>query len=182
MQQPSIKYGLLGAVVVVLYTLLIYVPNPNNMMHPGLAWISMVFYLFFMYKAAHEDCVAQGTDRDFREIIRTPFAVFLLINLGYWLFYYGLHLYDPSLLQAELLLEKNMLSTQLTAGVGDPEQANRIRERITAIDKEMLHPLPQPLGPIVSRMFVGAIGGFALAAGIAAVLRGKSTTQSNTTA
>ena len=66
------------------------------------------------------------------------------------------------------------LKAQLSAGPGDPEQANRFRERIQELEKTMQNPGVQPLGPIITRMFIGALGGFGLAAGIAGVLRSKN--------
>jgi hypothetical protein len=173
MSNPSIRYGLLGAVVVVFYFAVLYFSKPEHFLQPALQWASMVFYLFFMYKAAQEDCATKGTNRDFREILRTPFIVFLLINLGYWLFYYGLHLAFPSLIQAEMGLELEGLKSQLEAGLGDPEQANRFRERIQALETTIQSPGVQPLGPIITRMCMGALGGFALSAGIAAILRSR---------
>jgi hypothetical protein len=124
-----------------------------------------------MWQASTEDCDVNGTERDFRDLVRTPFMAFLLVNLCYWLFYYGLHLYDPSLLQAEMGLELDMLKKQLAEGLGDPEQSNKFRERIQEIEKVMQSPQPQPLGPVMMRMSVGAIGGFGLAAGVAALVR-----------
>jgi hypothetical protein len=173
MKNPALKYGLLGAVVIVFYFALLYFSKKENFLSPLLQWGSMVMYLFFMYKAAQEDCAEKGTDRDFREIIRTPFSVFLLINLGYWLFYYGLHLADPGLIQMEMTMELSSIKAQLSAGLGDPEQANRYRERILELEKAVQSPGVQPLGPIITRMFMGALGGFGLAAGIAAILRSK---------
>lgn len=173
MKNPALKYGLLGAVVIVFYFALLYFSKKENFLSPLLQWGSMVMYLFFMYKAAQEDCAEKGTDRDFREIIRTPFTVFLLINLGYWLFYYGLHLADPGLIRMEMDMELTGLKAQLTAGLGDPEQANRFRERIQELEKTIQSPVVQPLGPIITRMFMGALGGFGLAAGIAGVLRSR---------
>ena len=170
---PGVRYGLLGGVVVVFYFALLYVAKQNLFLSPLYQWGCMVFYLFFMWFAAKEDCAAKGTARDFREIIRTPFITFLLINLFYWLFYYGLHLYDPGLLQSEMGLELNMLKTELAAGLGDPEQANKYRERIQELEKLIQNPLPQPLGPVLMRMAVGAVGGFVLAAGVAAFMKRK---------
>jgi hypothetical protein len=173
MKNPALKYGLLGAVVIIFYFLLLYASNKEHFLSPLLQWGSMVFYVFFMYRAAMEDCAANGTTRDFREILRAPFVVFLLINLGYWLFYYGLHLADPGMVQTEMGIELAGLKAQLSAGLGDPEQANRFRERIQDLEKTMQNPGVQPLGPIITRMFIGALGGFGLAAGIAAMLRSK---------
>jgi hypothetical protein len=174
MKSPGIRYGFLGAAVVVFYFSLLYLAKQQLFLSPLLQWGSLVFYLFFMWRAAKEDCAAKGTARDFREIVRTPFVVFLLINLGYWLFYYGLHLYDPSLLQAEMGLEVQNLKAQLAAGPGDPEQANQFRERIQDLEKYIQSPQPQPLGPVLTRMCVGALGGFVLAAGVAALVRQKN--------
>jgi hypothetical protein len=170
---PGIRYGFLGGVIVIFYFALLYVAKQNLFLSPLFQWGSLVFYLFFMARAAMEDCAANGTARDFRELVRTPFVAFLLINLCYWLFYYGLHLFDPSLLQAEMSLELDMLKSQLNAGLGDPEQANKFRERIQDLEKTLLAPQPQPLGPVVMRMCVGALGGFALAAGVAVLVKNQ---------
>ena len=170
---PGIRYGFLGGVVVIFYFTLLYVSKQDLFLSPLFQWGSLVFYLFFMWQATKEDCATNGKGRDFREVVRTPFVTFLLINLCYWLFYYGLHLYDPSLLQAELKLELDMLKSQLSAGLGDPEQANKFRERIQDLEKTILSPQPQPLGPVMMRMCVGAMGGFGLAAGVAALVKSQ---------
>ena len=174
MKNPALKYGLFGAAVVIFYFTLLYVSKKEHFLSPLLQWGSMVIYLFFMYRAAQEDCAQNGTARDFREILRTPFIVFLLINLGYWLFFYGLHLADPGLIQTEMGIELASLKAQLSAGLGDPEQANRFRERIQELEKTIQNPGTQPLGPIITRMFIGALGGFALSAGIASYLRART--------
>lgn len=164
---PGLRYGFVGGIVVIAYFSVLYFAKQNLFLSPLLQWGSLIFYLFFMWLAAKEDCAAHGTSRDFREIVRTPFVAFLFINLCYWLFYYGLHLYDPSLLLAEMRFELDTLKGQLSAGVGDPEQANQLRERIQELEKNILSPQAQPLGPVLLRMCVGALGGFVLAAGVA---------------
>lgn len=174
MKNPALKYGLLGAVVVIFYFALLYISKKEHFLSPLLQWGSMIIYLFFMYRAAQEDCAEKGTNRDFRDILRVPFTVFLLINLGYWLFYYGLHLADPGLLQIEMGMELAGLKSQLSAGLGDPEQANRFRERILELERTMQNPGVQPLGPVITRMFIGALGGFGIAAGIAVVMRSRN--------
>lgn len=170
MKNIGIRYGALGGVVVVFYFLLIYVVKRDLFLNPWLQWASLAVYLAFMYRAAKEDCGRLGTQRDFREIVRTPFVVFILINLLYWLFYYGLHLADPELVRLELLAEKQMYQSQLTQGLGDPQQANQLREHIADVDKALANPI-QPLGPVITHMAIGALGGFGLSAGIAAILR-----------
>jgi hypothetical protein len=170
---PAIRYGLLGGVVVIFYFALLYVAMQNLFLSPLLQWGSMAAYLFFMWKATQEDVRLYGKSRDFREIVRTPFVTFLLINLCYWLFYYGLHLFDPGLLLAEMSLELDMLKEQLAEGLGDPQQSMQFRERIIALEKAIQHPQQQPLGPVVMRMCVGAVGGFGLAAGVTALVKNQ---------
>lgn len=169
-KNTSLRYGLLGGVAVVFYFALLYTIGAQHFLNPWLQWASMGLYLLFMYRAAKEDCAQHGTNRDFRAILRTPFIVFILINLFYWLFYYGLHLADIELLRLELLAEKQAYQTQIDAGTGDPQVTNQLRERINEVDKALQQPV-QPLGPVITRMAMGAIGGFALSAGIAAILR-----------
>lgn len=170
MKNVAVRNGLLGGVVVVFYFALLYVAKKETFMNPWLQWASMVFYILFMYRGAKEDCAANGVQRDFRTLIRAPFIVFILINLFYWLFYYGLHLADTELIRMELLAEKQLYRTQLLQGTGDPQQANQLRERMLDIDNALQHPA-QPLGPVITRMFMGALGGFGLSAGIVAFIR-----------
>ena len=169
-KNTGVRYGLLGAVVLVLFYFLMYTIRRELFLDNVVQWAPMLVYLLFMYRAAKEDCAANGTQRDFREIMRTPFVVFILMNLGYWLFYYGLHLADTELVRLELLAEKQLYQNQLLGGTGDPQQANQLRERILEVDHALEKPM-QPLGPVITRMAMGALGGFGLAAGIVALLR-----------
>ena len=170
MKSIGLRNGLLGGVFVVFYFAVLYAIGKETFLNPWLQWASMAIYLTFMYRSAKEDCALNGTARDFREILRMPFLVFIVINLFYWMFYYGLHLADVELVQMELLAEKQLYQSQLEAGPGDPQQANQLRERIMEVDKALQNPV-QPLGPVLTRMAMGAIGGFVLSAGIAALLR-----------
>lgn len=174
LSNPGIRYGILGGAVVVFYFLLLYLIRPDLFFSPLLQWASLGFYALFMWQALRTDCAANGTVRDFRELLRTPFVAFLIINLFYWLFYYALHLYDKSLVQTELTMELSGLKAQLEAGLGDPQQANTFRERIAELEKLSQNPPPQPLGPVFTRMCIGALGGFGLAAGVAALVRNKN--------
>jgi Protein of unknown function (DUF4199) len=171
---PGIRFGLLGGAVVVFYFMVLYAIKPDLFLSPLLQWGSIGFYLLFMWQAARTDAAALGTARDFRELLRTPFVAFLLINLCYWLFYYALHLFDPSLVQAEMSLEMRSIEAQIEAGIGDPQVGNALRERMAELQKSMDSPPALPLAPILTRMCIGALGGFALAAGVAAIVRSKA--------
>ena len=83
----------------------------------------------------------------------------------------ALHLADPALLQMETALDLAFKKQQLAAGLGDPQQANQLREQIMALEREASQPQIQPVGPIVFRLAIGSIGGFLLAAGVAALVR-----------
>ena len=171
MKNPGVRYGLSGGIVVIFYYALLYFAKKDLFLHPWLQWAGMAIYLLFMYRAAKEDCAEFGTQRDFRAILRTPFVAFLLINLLYWLFYYSLHLADPALLQMEAAVQVKYLKDQLAAGTGDPQQSNQLREQIQYLEQSGM---ALPLGHVVLRMGLGALGGFGLSAGIAAVLRTES--------
>ena len=71
----------------------------------------------------------------------------------------------------ELGQQMAFLKKQLTDGTGDPEQAAKIREQIQSL--EATKDLKQPLGPVLLQMAIGALGGFALSAVIAAAMRFK---------
>jgi len=170
---PGVRYGFLGGAVVIFYFALLYIARPELYLDLSLQWGSMIVYVIFMWIATKEDCASKGTARDFREVVRTPFVTFLLINLCYWIFNYGLRLYDPSLLLSELTIALDMAKNQLTTGVGDPEQADQLRKYVQELENLIKNPQPQPLGPILRDMSMGAIGGFVLAAGIAALVKNQ---------
>lgn len=171
MKNIGIKYGFPGAVAVVFFFALLYFAGKEWFWHPLPNWGSLAIYLAFMYKAGREDCDQHGYNRDFRMITRTPFIVFLLINLGYWLFYYGIHLADPSLVVHELQRQIDMLQQQFNASTGTVER-NELVKQIADLEKSRATPV-LPLGIVLTRMAIGALGGFALSAGIAALLRSR---------
>jgi hypothetical protein len=170
---PGIRFGLLGGFsVVALYTL-VYTVDKSSYHHTGLYYGSLIVYAWFMFLASRSDISVNGSARDFRELVRIPFITFLIINLCFWLFDYGLHLYDNSLTAMELQAALSRLKADLEGGVGDPQQANSIRDQIIGIENSLAHPARQPLGPVVTQMFIGALGGFALSAGIVTFVRNR---------
>jgi hypothetical protein len=171
-KSPGFRYGILGGLAVIFFFALLYYGRKELFINPWFQWGSLLIYLIFMYQAAREDCAEFGADRDFRAVVRTPFMVFLLINLAYWLFYYAIHLADKSMIVMELDKAITMLQQQVLAGAGDPDKANDIRQQIAQMEKMKANPV-EPLGPVLAQMAQGAVGGFGLAAGIAALIRAK---------
>ncbi|MBN8681242.1 MAG: hypothetical protein J0L99_01255 [Chitinophagales bacterium] len=170
MKNIANRNGFMGALVVVLFYTMIYFVKKELLLNPWIQWGPMVFYVAFMYKAQQEDCALYGAERDFRAMVRIPFITFILINLGYWLWYYASHLADPSLITQEIQVVLSDLEQQLSAGTGDPQQANDIRMQI-AEHKKVIEAPTMPLLPVVTRMAFGSIGGFLLAALLTAIKR-----------
>ncbi len=168
MKNPGIRYGVLGGLAVVLYFFIFYYAQKSLFINPVVKWASMGIYLACMYQAAREDFALHGVDRDFPLLMRTPFLVFILINLAYYFFDYGIHLADPELLAMETKYRISVLQQQLVDGVGDPNEANSIREEIQSLQKEGGGIY---LGEVLFRMAIGANGGFGLAAGLALLLK-----------
>ena len=164
----SVRYGLLGGVVVVFYFVLLYMARKALFLNAGLQWASLLLYAFFMFRALQADSAAHGRNRPFPLMVRTPFMVFLLINLCYWLFYYSINLADPELLKMQTEAQMAFLQEQLAAGTGDPQQSNALREQIAYLEH---NGMSMPLGPVVLQMGMGALGGFALSAAMVAVYR-----------
>jgi hypothetical protein len=75
---------------------------------------------------------------------------------------------DPELLAMETQAQLSALQQQIAAGVGDPEQANLIREQIQFLQKEGMS---MTLGPVLMQMARGAIGGFGLASVLVILLK-----------
>ncbi len=171
MKNIGVRYGLLGGGAVIFYFVLLYMVRKDLFLNPWLQWASLLIYGACMYGGAREEAAMQGYQRDFRNMVRTPFIVFLLINVAYWVFYYALHLADPALLQMETALDLAFKKQQLDAGLGDPQQANQLREQIQALERQAGQPPVQPLGPVLFRMAIGSLGGFLLAAGVTVVVR-----------
>lgn len=170
MKNPGVRYGFLGGLAVVFFFAILYFSHKELIIKIWPHAVRFLIYLPFMYVAAKIDCAQHGLNRDFREITRTPFVVFLLINLAYWLLIYTLHLADAELSQMKTAAEIQYYNDQLASGTGDPEYGRRLREQIAYLEKEGM---ALTLGEVFKWMCAGAVGGFILSAGIAAILRSK---------
>ncbi|MBU6341058.1 MAG: hypothetical protein KGS48_06150 [Bacteroidetes bacterium] len=170
MISAGLRNGILSAVFVVFYFALVYAFNKSWFLHPGFQWGALLIYLLFMYRAAKEDAHRLGDQRDFRQMVRTPFLVFICTTTAYWLFYYALHLADKSLIVMELDAQISALNQALNTGVGDPDAANFARKQIVELEQLKAQPA-QPLGPVLAQLAQGALGGFGMAALITVLVR-----------
>lgn len=171
MKDPGARYGLMGGVVVILFFALVYAVRKELFLNTFVQWGSLVIYLAFMWRAGLDDRTANGGERPFPLLVRAPFTAFVITNLLYWMFFYGLHLADPELVQLENQAQLTYLREQLAAGTGDPQQSNKLREQIQYLEQPGSEVIP--LGPILLRFAIGALGGFVLAAGVVALQRAQ---------
>jgi hypothetical protein len=101
------KNGLLAGVYTVAAFSVVYALNPAWMLHRAWFLGSFVIYIALMFRAA----LSSGGEV-FRDVVRSPFIVFIVANLIFHLFYYILFTFiDPGLydLQLKLLTEAGQL-------------------------------------------------------------------------
>lgn len=101
------KNGLLAGVYTIAAFSIVYALNPAWMLHKAWFLGSFVIYIALMFRAALS---SSGTV--FRDVVRSPFVVFIVANLIFHLFYYILFTFiDPGLydLQLKLLAETGQL-------------------------------------------------------------------------
>lgn len=156
----SLRFGLIGGIAVAAFYGAVYAIDKALFIHPAVQWGGVVIYVAFMYAAGRADVAQHGASRDFRELTRPPFVVFILINLAFWLLSYSLHLADPDLLRMEADVQIAHYEAKLREGL-DPQEANKLREQIRFLRREGMS---LPLGHVFLRMAYGAIGGFMLSA------------------
>ena len=163
MKNPSIKYGIFGLLTVLAFYTLVYCINPKFHNNILFYWGGLLLYLPLMIRAVDEQTGVWNNQIDFKQALRTAFIVFLLCNLGYYFYYYGINLYDPSLLEEQAQMHINQMKEQLNSGTGNPQESNELREQIADLEK---HGMQLDLTTIFLRMALGALGGFMVSAGI----------------
>lgn len=142
----GVKNGLLAGVYTAAAFSMVYAIDKAWMLSPVWYWASMVIYVALMYRAG-----AAAGGPEFKDWVRTPFLVFVIANLLFYVFFYTLFTFvDPGLydIQAELL-----------------ERAGRLKK---PEDRESLVMWP---GGVLRAYVNSLVGGFVLAAGIAIVLQ-----------
>ncbi|MCB0644538.1 MAG: DUF4199 domain-containing protein [Phaeodactylibacter sp.] len=152
---PGLKYGIIAGIVTILYFTAFYWVNPSLMLHWAVFYTSLLFYLGGMLLAVREQRREQAGALTFQEGLRTAFTTYLVANLLYYGFYYGLHQYDPGLadIQKQAMAEflpKITMKDQL------PQALRDLEKRDFGVD----------LGTAAFGYARAAIGGFILALGV----------------
>jgi hypothetical protein len=155
------KVGLIGGFVVASIMLGIYYLSKEIYLNTYTQWLILLVYLPFMWSSLQSYVVKSDINTDFRALIRAPFLTFILINLGFYLVFYLLFVYDPALLN--MTAQKGILffESELNRGTGDPQQANQLREKIEYLKQNGMQITP---GALLLQMCMGAMGGFFLSA------------------
>jgi hypothetical protein len=163
----GITYGLLAGMAVVGYFLLFYFIDAQWMLSAGVTWSSLLIYLLFMVFACRKD-VAEKEEPSFRVFLRSAFTVFVIANASYYLFYYLMfNVFDPSLAD----VQRDMLEASLARNenILTPAIKKTIEEQIQGDD----------FGVSFKDTFFGfawgLIGGFILAAIVAAIFDRRKT-------
>lgn len=98
MKQASLRYGLIAGVGVVAYFLLFYLIKTELVLNPYIWWGSIVIYFWAMLQAAK----AEGEDDSFLSYLKPAFAVFVVANAFFYVFYYCLFgVFDTSLVDLQ---------------------------------------------------------------------------------
>ena len=165
------KYGLIGALVVVGVMGGLYLVDKHLYLSPLTNWLILLAYIPFMWWALTDFMAKHPDTTEIRTMIRPGFLTFILINLGFYLLLYSLFLYDKELLAITTNQEIQFFEGEIARGTGDPQKANELREKIQYLQSNGMQ---VALGPILMQMCTGAIGGFGLSALLAYLFQSRS--------
>jgi Protein of unknown function (DUF4199) len=157
MKKTIFIYGVLAGIAAVAYAFLIHSVNRTGFFSMWYAATSVSIYALGMYLTAKKVANAE-----FKVVLRTAFAVFLIANIVYYVFDFALfNFIDPSFakFQAELAIVDMKIGTPL-------EQQIQREEDILAAD---IHNVPS----LFNRYLKMAIGGFGLAVFVAYLIKRK---------
>lgn len=158
MESHGIKFGLFAGIGTVLILLSAYYIDRKLMLSSNIVWSTLLFYLIGMYMSAWEDRKAGGGFISFKEALRSCFIVWIVANAIYHAFlYFHYNFFDLEMLavQKEHLLEMN-------------EQAGFLDEELS---KQVVEELSFSISHTITGYFMSLIGGFALSAIIARLIR-----------
>jgi hypothetical protein len=158
----SLRYGLIAGISTVAYFLLFYLVNPRNMFLPWLSWSSLLIYIICMWLGCKAFFNENKAEASFRFFLREAFAIYIIANLVYFLFYYlMLEVFDPSLIYVQA--EVGLAQLEQYADRLDSKQFEQLKERLESED------LGLKLNDVLMAFGNSAIGGFIIALAVAGV-------------
>jgi hypothetical protein len=157
MKKTIFIYGILAGVLAVAFSFLVYTVQKTSFFSMTFYVSTLVIYALAMYLAAKK-----AVSEDFKVVLRTAFAVFLIANIFYYVFDFALFNYvDKSLatMQADAAIAYLKPNTPL-------EEQVRMEENIRSAD---IH----NVSSLVKQYVKGAIGGFGLAVFVSYLIKRK---------
>jgi hypothetical protein len=157
MKKTIFIYGFLAGILTIAFSFLIYSIQKEWFFSPSFYVSTLVIYGVMMYLAAKKAVLD-----DFKVVLRTAFAVFLIANVLYYCFDFTLFNYvDKSLatMQAEAAIAYLKPNTPL-------EEQIRMEENIRSAD---IH----NVSSLVKQYLKSAIGGFGLAVLVSYLIKRK---------
>lgn len=146
--KTALLYGLFAGLITILYFILFYTINPRLMLGSLVWWSSLIFFLVAMVMAIKKSDQTLGL----RAALQTAFLVFIVANFLFYTFFYLLFgVFDPELVE----VQKEMMKT-------NPAAAEQLRSKDFSVT----------LSGTFFNYLYSLIGGFVLALGIAAVMKG----------
>ena len=107
MENHAVKWGLIGGIGVVVYSLILYLMDPNSLFG-GLAYIGILIYIFAMVKAVQGEKNDLGGYMTWGEALKPTFLTYAIASGIYIIFFYVLNNFiDPGLeeLQRQAAIE-----------------------------------------------------------------------------
>ena len=88
MNRTAIKYGIFTGFAVIVYLFAFYLYDKAMMRSAGILWSSMLIYFIGMFMAAFSIHRNRGMEEELplKQMIVTPFIVFLIANIYYALY------------------------------------------------------------------------------------------------
>ena len=160
MQSQGIKFGLIAGVGTIAYFLLFYFTEKQWMLGPVVYYSSLIITIACMYLAVKNDKASKEALYTYRDGLKPGFQVFVIASALFYVFYYLIYQWDPSLesLQREMMaswLEKVTLKDNLDKALRELEKAD-----LSVTFKTSLLGFAR-----------GAIGGFILAVALALFMK-----------
>jgi hypothetical protein len=157
MKQTIFKYGILAGVATVAYAFLIYSFQKAGFFSMWFYTTSLVIYALAMYAAAK-----QASSEDFKGVLKTAFAVFLIANAVYYAFDFALFNY----------IDKSLASMQAEAAIAYMKPNTPLEEQIRMEENIRSSDIHNPVS-LFKTYLRGAIGGFGLSVLVSYLIKRK---------
>ena len=106
-ENPGVRFGLIAGFATLVLFAVTYLIDRTLVVNPLVYYGSLAIFLFAIFRAIRTESIRLKTHVAWRDALRIGFTVYVLANLIFWVGYYTLHQYDPSLveIQREMMRE-----------------------------------------------------------------------------